>query len=111
MADDEKLFKTWLEDVERQENAALKAVANMKKHEWFSAFCEAVGCGVDEWGQDPDAASSEVMLFEEWLAETEKKLEQRRPLEGESLAIRSADVAANAETQIHQMAFCLQFSM
>ena len=48
MADDEKLFKKWLEDMKRQQTAALQAVANMKKHERFSAFCEAVGCGVDE---------------------------------------------------------------
>ena len=50
------------------------------------------------------------MLFEEWLAETEKKLVEQKPPQSEGLAVRNADVAANAETQI-EMARCLQFSV
>lgn len=100
---DYKLFKMFVAAEEQRNAAAVAHVERMKKHELFTVFCAEVGAEEHLWGQDPEQAATELMLFEEFLAEREGAILAAASANGastESQAARSMDILANAETQL-----------
>ncbi|OLQ00389.1 hypothetical protein AK812_SmicGene16940 [Symbiodinium microadriaticum] len=93
---DKASFLLWLDDCQKAKTTAETARARMVAHPLFPAFCEAIGVGVDQWGQDEANVAMELELFEEWVAA--KDIEQRDPLKG--LSEGTASFMDTMETQV-----------
>ncbi|CAE7653423.1 unnamed protein product [Symbiodinium sp. CCMP2456] len=68
---DNEAFMKWLDETEKMEAASRTASQQMLGHPLFQSFCSEVGVAAEQWGQEGADLTTEVTLFQEWVAAKE----------------------------------------
>ncbi|CAE7848139.1 unnamed protein product, partial [Symbiodinium necroappetens] len=68
---DKASFMKWVHETEKMEAASSTASQQMLGHPLFQSFCSEVGVASHQWGQEGADLTTEVSLFQEWVAAKE----------------------------------------